>query len=47
MGRPKSTDPRKPLPFRLKGSVIQVAKEIGRDETERRIAGDKDKQPTS
>lgn len=33
-GRPPEADPRKPLPFRLRESVIVKAKRMGRDNVE-------------
>ena len=36
-GRPKSDDPRRPLPFRLRGSVVDKAVELGRDRVEQLI----------
>ena len=33
-GRPPSQDPRQPLPFRLKASVIQKARALGRERLE-------------
>jgi len=34
MGRPRVDDPRIPLPFRLKTSIIEKAKRLGRDKLE-------------
>lgn len=36
-GRPKSADPRIQLPFRLKTSVVDKAKRVGRDRVETSI----------
>lgn len=37
-GRPPSADPRHPLPFRLKASVVAKARELGRDRVEALIS---------
>lgn len=37
-GRPESADPRIPLPFRLRSSVVEKARRLGRDRIEYLIA---------
>lgn len=36
-GRPPSDDPRKPLPFRIKSSLCEKARRLGRDRIEKII----------
>jgi len=44
-GRPPSPDPRKPLPFRIKSSLVDKAKRLGRDRIEKMIQRAKENHP--
>jgi hypothetical protein len=45
-GRPPSGDPRKPLPFRIKSSLCDKAKRLGRDRIEQMIQDANENQTT-
>lgn len=42
-GRPPEADPRQPFPFRIKASLIEKAKRLGRDRIEKIIQRAKEK----